>query len=60
VTINCNAHAYHYGDAQGAVKSSYNLCSGSGPLTAIAESKHPRKLKIPNVWQHSYVWAWAD
>ena len=39
------AHAYHYGDAQDAVKSSYNSCSGSGPQTAIAESKHPQKLK---------------
>ena len=28
-------YAYHYGDAQDAVKSSYNLCSGSGPLTAM-------------------------
>lgn len=23
-TINCDARAYHYGDAQDAVKSSYN------------------------------------
>ena len=33
------SHAYHYAGAQDAVKSSYNSCSGSGPLTAIAESK---------------------
>lgn len=44
-TINYDARAYHYGDAQDAVKSSYNSCSGSGPQTAIAESKHPQKLK---------------
>ena len=44
-TINYDARAYHYGDAQDAVKSSYKTCSGSGPQMAIAESKHPRKLK---------------
>ena len=45
VTIDCDAHAYHYGDAQDAVKSSYNLCSRSGPQMARAESKHPLKIK---------------
>lgn len=44
-TIDCHVRAYHYAGAQSAVKSSYNLCSGSGPLTAIAESKHPPKIK---------------
>lgn len=45
VTIDCDACAYHYGGAQDVVKSNYNTCSGSGPQTAIAESKHPPKLK---------------
>ena len=48
-TINYDACAYHYGDAQDAIKSSYNTCSRSGPQIAIAESKHPQKLKNTNV-----------
>ena len=43
MTIDYDARAYHYGDAQDAVKSSYKTCSGSGPQMAIAESKHPPK-----------------